>query len=487
MRKIETFCLIWSVFVLVGCAATPQENVKYTADLNILTEEYAPLSFMENGKITGQVTEVVRDLLKRTGTDKDIQLVTWEEGYKTVLTKPNVVLFSMVMTPERKDRLQWVGPVACLDTNLYAGKGSGIEIGTLEEAKKVKKIATATEYYTEQALKKEGFTNLESCANEEIAVRKLLNGEVELFPSSNTVMPALLKTVGATMDDVENVFTMSTDLLYIAFSKGTSPALVARWQEKLDEMKRDGTFKKIYKKWLPDETAPGIIQLMTEEYPPVTFMKDGKASGFVTDIVRKIIARQDIPDNIRLTSWKNAYNMTLVNPNVVLFSIEKTKKRENLFQWVGPVGQNSAIFYAKKGSGIRINSLEEAKKIGAIATTTDWFTEQYLKSKGFTNMVSSPLPETAVKQLMNGEVQLSIFTDITVPEIVKNAGYTMDDPEPVFTVSNTYFYIAMSPGTPPEMIKKWQSVLDELKMDGTFERIYRSYIPNADMNNLLKK
>ena len=152
------------------------------------------------------------------------------------------------LTPERKDRLQWVGPVACLDTNLYARKGSGIEIGTLEEAKKVKKIATATEYYTEQALKKEGFTNLESCANEEIAVRKLLNGEVELFPSSNTVMPALLKTVGATMDDVENVFTMSTDLLYIAFSKGTSPALVARWQEKLDEMKRDGTFKKIYKK-----------------------------------------------------------------------------------------------------------------------------------------------------------------------------------------------------------------------------------------------
>ena len=36
----------------------------------------------------------------------------------------------------------------------------------------------------------------------------------------------------------------------------------------------------------------------------------------------------------------------------------------------------------------------------------------------------------------------------------------MDDLEPVFTVSNTYFYIAMSLGTPPEMVKKWQSVLD---------------------------
>ena len=229
------------------------------------------------------------------------------------------------------------------------------------------------------------------------------------------------------------------------------------------------------------------VQMLTEEYPPVTFMKDGKVTGFVTDIVREIIARQGIPDHIRLTSWDEAYNVALSNPKVVLFSAERTEKRENLFQWVGPVGKNSAIFYAKKGSGIRINSLEEAKKITAIATTTHWFTEQYLKDKGFTNLVSSPLPITSVKQLMNGEVQISVFTDITIPEIVKNAGYRMDDLEPVFTVSNTYFYIAISLGTPLDTVKKWQSVLDGLKADGTFEKIYRSYIPNADLNDLLKK
>lgn len=229
------------------------------------------------------------------------------------------------------------------------------------------------------------------------------------------------------------------------------------------------------------------VQMLTEEYPPVTFMKDGKVTGFVTDIVREIIARQGVPDQIRLTSWDEAYNVALSNPNVVLFSAERTEKRENLFQWVGPVGKNSAILYAKKGSGIKINRLEEAKKIAAIATTTNWFTEQYLKDKGFTNLVSSPLPITSVEQLMNTEVQISVFTDITIPEIVKNAGYSMDDLEPVFTVSNTYFYIAVSRGTPVEMVKKWQSILDGLKVDGTFEKIYRSYIPNADLNDLLKK
>lgn len=233
------------------------------------------------------------------------------------------------------------------------------------------------------------------------------------------------------------------------------------------------------------KTSADLIML-TEEYPPVTFMKDGRVSGFVTDIVREIIARQGIKDNIRIMSWDEAYNKALNTPNVVLFSAERTEKREKLFQWVGPVGKNSAIFYKKKGSDIKLNSLEDAQRLASIATTTSWFTEQYLKNKGFTNLVSSPLPATNIKQLMDGTVQVSVFTDITMPEIVKKAGYSIDDIEPVFLLSNTYFYIAMSLGTPVEIVKKWQSVLDDMKKDGTFERIYRSYIPNADLKDLIQ-
>ena len=234
----------------------------------------------------------------------------------------------------------------------------------------------------------------------------------------------------------------------------------------------------------PAETSKFTI--LTEEYPPVTFMKDGKVSGFVTDIVREIMARQNVADTIRLTSWDEAYNTALEGRNVILFSTERTEKREKLFQWVGPVGKNSAVFYAKKGSGIKITSLEDAKKLAGIATTKDWFTEQYLKGQGFKNLVTSPLPTTNVKQIMDGTVQVSIFTDITVPEIVKKAGYAMENIEPVFVVSNTYFYIAMSRGIPEETVKKWQSVLDDMKKDGTFDKIYRKYIPGADIKDLLK-
>jgi polar amino acid transport system substrate-binding protein len=326
-----------------------------------------------------------------------------------------------------------------------------------------------------------------SCPDRATSLRQLLDGKVTLVASSNTEMPAALANAAVSADDVKSAFTLSTDLVYVAFSKDTSRALVARWQHELDAMKRDGTFARIYARWFPAEIPPGIFQLVTEEYPPVTFLQDGKPSGLVTDMVREIAARQGIPDNIRLTSWKNAYNMALLYPNVVLFSAERTPERENLFQWVGPVGKNSAILYARRGSGIRISSLDEARSVAAIGTTTNWFTEQHLKREGFTNLLSSPDPRANVRQLMNGEVQLSVFTDITIPEIVREAGYSMTDLEPVFTVGRTYFYIALSRDTPAEIVDAWQSTLDRLKQDGTFARIYRSYLPDAELSDLLKR
>jgi polar amino acid transport system substrate-binding protein len=178
--------------------------------------------------------------------------------------------------------------------------------------------------------------------------------------------------------------------------------------------------------------------------------------------------------------------MALVYPKVVLFSAERTPEREKLFHWVGPVGKNSAIFYAKKGSGIRVGSLAEARKMPAIATTTNWFTEQYLQREGFKTLRSSPDPRDNVRQLMNGEVQLSVFTDLTIQEIAREAGYSKDDLEPVFPVSQTYFYIAISKDTPAEVVQAWQAALDDLKKEGIFEKIYRNYLSDADLGGLLK-
>lgn len=86
---------------------------------------------------------------------------------------------------------------------------------------------------------------------------------------------------------------------------------------------------------------------------------------------------------------------------------------------------------------------------------------------------------------MSGAAQLSIFTDLTVAEIVAEAGYSMADLKPLLTIDSNDIYIALSADTTDEVVARWQAALDALKADGRFEAITRQYVPHADLSRLL--
>jgi len=465
----------------LGCGTDGDEP----GGIRLLTEEYAPLNYTDGGNLTGLSVEVVQELLKTMHRSASIELVDWSDGYRLAQQGPDTGLFSTAMTAERKDLFKWVGPLATVEARFYARKGTPLSIKSLDDAKRVGAIATVKDYYMEEELLAEGFTNLVSCASGAEAGQKVLNGEADLMPYNNVTMPQLLRQLGADADALVPVYDLSMDVVYIAFSKDVPDATIQEWQAALDGIKRSGRFDSIYARWLPDETPPGVLQLMTEDYPPVTFMQDGEVTGLATDMVKEICFRNRVPTRIRMTSWSSAYQMALINPNVVLFSTERTGQREDLFNWVGPIGHNITSFYARKGSGIIVTSLDDAKRVAAIGTTTGWFSEQYLEGEGFTNLVSSPLPTGTVDKLIKGEVDLAVFTDLTIPEILEEAGYAMDDIEPVYAVMTTYFYIALSLGTPQETVSLWRQTLQAMKEDGTFEQIYKKYVPGAGITDLL--
>ncbi len=480
VKLVLSLCVFMSIVVSVLFAEMSADMEK----LQIYTEEFAPLNFMQDGKISGQATEVVQELLNRMKVKKDIKLLLWSDAYQRLVKEPNIALYSTCLTAERKDLFKWVGPISSAEIYFYASKDYTSEIITIEDAKKVPKIAILKDYAIASILKEKGFKNLHEFNTIHEIFTKLMSGEVDLFPSSNLVMNSELKKLGIAQNEFKKALFITSELEYIAFSKSTSDDLLHSWQKHLNDMKNDGTFDDIFKKWLPDETPPGVLQIFTEDYPPLTFEENGQVTGFGTEVVQEILTRLDIPDNIRISSWENGYHLCLVNPNFVLFTMKRTQLREKLFNWIGPIGSNNTIFYAKRGSDINIKNMEDAKKVGKIATCSAWFSEQDLKNAGFTNLISSPDPNENVRQLIEGEVDLSIFTDITLPAIARQAGYSIDDLEPAFTVSTGDFYIAISNGTPESVIKEWQQIFNEIYEDGTLEKMYEKWLPNSTLPEL---
>ena len=217
------------------------------------------------------------------------------------------------------------------------------------------------------------------------------------------------------------------------------------------------------------------FKIMTEEYPPYNYTEDGKLTGLSSEVVRALLTKVNHPDNIEVLPWSRSYNLIQKKSGYILFSTTRTEARENMFKWVGPLAPNTWCFYAKKGSGIKINSLEEAKKIGAIGTYKEDACELFLKEKGFTNIDSIVDDNLNPKKLIAGRIDLWIIGDVMGMHKARKQGLG-DKIEKIFDIKTTQLYIAFSKETSDDVINKWQAALDELKADGTYDKILSKYL-----------
>ncbi len=229
-------------------------------------------------------------------------------------------------------------------------------------------------------------------------------------------------------------------------------------------------------------SAAANMTILTEEDPPFSFSENGTVSGAATQVVREIARRLRIADDIDVLPWARGYQRLRTEPNVVLFSTARTQERESLFHWVGPLFSVRLGFYARKSDALRIDSLEAAKQVGAIATYKDDFREQLLKSLGFANLDSSNSPQSNLRKLVSGRVDLWFFDNIGAPQVALEAGIDPEAIEAVFTYQKHIYYIALSKQTSPTLVQQWQTTLDEMKSDGSFWWLTHKWLaPDAIM------
>ena len=245
-RVLSVFCLV--VFMTLLAFTMPASAQK----LQIYCEDDKPLQFKTpDGNLTGLTVEVVQEIQKRVGNTDPIQMLPWARGLKYLNEEPNTVLFSMARTAERNDLYQWVGPISETVMGLYAKADSTIQIKTLDDAKKVRAIGVYRDDLRDQYLTREGFTNLDRTTEAVQSYKKLMLGRIDLFASSAN------EVAENRYINVKLVFPLLKAQVFIAVNHETDSAIVTRWDEALEAMKKDGSFKAIYHKYYPGRDLPG--------------------------------------------------------------------------------------------------------------------------------------------------------------------------------------------------------------------------------------
>ncbi len=470
--------LIWTslfLFVLItGCEKNEQSDYH---ELQFFTESYPPFNYEENGTIAGLAPELLAEISRELDFTPDINMLSWSDAYESLANTHNGVLFSIVLNSERNDLFKWAGPYAALEYHFYMDSQNDILVNSLEDAKNLNAIGVVEGYSITAYLEESGFANLAYLDNHQEGFLQLLEGEIDLYPSDRISAKAALSATGNLYYHVKDILPIRTELLYFAFNEMVPDQVVSDFQNEIDRLKESGFLSQLSQKHLNTANYPGTMQIYTEAYPPLTFMNNyGEISGFGADIVFEIMNRNDIYEEVRLTTWSNAYEMALVNPNFCLFTMDRTEQRDPLFQWVGPIGTNETFFYTQAGSGITINSIEDAMNLDAVGTVNSWYSDQRLRDLGFTNLVSDGDPGVIVDWLMSGEVDAFVCSGITISDILQSQDFSYADVVPEFSLMSSDFYISFSTNTPEAIVNQWQSTFEDMEDDGTYDAIYNKWL-----------
>jgi polar amino acid transport system substrate-binding protein len=464
-----------TLLFLTRCNKKDEDTYRFA--FHFITEDYKPLNYLENDTLKGLAPEVLKQVCLDLHIPYEVDVLPWAEGYQKVQSEENAVLFCTMLNATRKDLFKWAGPIASLDWFFYSVSGNQLGIKSLDDARNVSRIGVLRDYAITQSLQDGGFTNLVYCDDNLDGFNKLISGEIDLFPSDKITAEAALKSLGQPSFSVNPELIIRTDMIYFAFNKSVPDDVVTDFQIEIDKFKTDGTLLRLTRQYLGLNEFPGILQIYTEQYPPLTYRNGaGEITGFGTDVVREIMKRNLVFEDIRLTLWNIGYEVALHNPNVCLFTMDRTPNRESLFQWVGPIGSNITWFYTKAGSGITVGSLEEARALARVGTVSSWFSTQHLTGLGFTNLVSDPDPVVMAKKLMKGEVDAFVCSGVTFPDILREAGYKFNEVVPSWALMSSDYYIAFSLNTPATTVGKWQSALLAMKADGTYQLIARKWL-----------
>ncbi len=218
--------------------------------LTILTEEDPPLNFSRNGQVTGLSAEIVQEMMRRMNVTAPIQVLPWARAYHLAQSQPEVLLFSLVRTPERENRFAWIGPLLTDDWIFFARRGSNLKLSSLDEARKLESIGVYRQDVRHEFLARQGFANLDLAVDSITNLRKLFAGRIQAVLMDEVGTPRHLAVLNRTMGDLEPLLTVKSVELYAGFSNGTDPGLVARWRRTFEKLRREGFLARMKEAWL---------------------------------------------------------------------------------------------------------------------------------------------------------------------------------------------------------------------------------------------
>lgn len=201
--------------------------IEIPKDLKVITEDYPPQNYLDNGTLKGTSVDVIEEVFHRIGSDinrSSFQVLPWQDGYNLTLTTPDAMLFSTVRNPDRENLFLWAGPIVTDRKVLFMRNNSSLPDTSIPS---LRIVALKNDSGEGNAIKAGASKDhiLEALSGED-AIKMLEDGSADAFSYGEIAGRRLIDRYAQDPARIMVGIPLGSVETYVAFNKETSPDFV---------------------------------------------------------------------------------------------------------------------------------------------------------------------------------------------------------------------------------------------------------------------
>lgn len=241
-----------------------------------------------------------------------------------------------------------------------------------------------------------------------------------------------------------------------------------------------------------DEKRP-FLWVDDENYFPAIYRgKDGKPAGIFNDIMTELFARLHIPLKKALYPWKRAQKLVKEGKADGMVTVY-TKERQAYMVVTKPIWYIGETLLFRRDNPkackiLKINSFKDMKEFVIVETIGSGWTKEKYKEYGIKNIIWVPTVDSAFNTLAKGRADIYMMFNLNAYALLlkKRAlkGKLFEGFQKIVAIAPNFtslpFRLLIRKDSPfAKKIDEFNKVIDEMKKDGTLQRIRIKYAASA--------
>jgi polar amino acid transport system substrate-binding protein len=214
--------------------------------------------------------------------------------------------------------------------------------------------------------------------------------------------------------------------------------------------------------------------VVTEILPPYQFYQENTAlSGFSVEVMQEIFKITGDEIDLQVFPWARAYKTALNQPNTIIFSLSRTKVRENLFIWGGKLMREDIYAWClQEKFKTPVTDIEQLKKY-KLAVTNSSSTAQYFQQEDYPFIYTVVSPEQSLQILYLNRVDFITGTKSTLVARASKLNLEVSRLKKIIPLSvvNHDLYFAFSLNSDKKIVTKYTNAYKIIEKNGTLDKL----------------